>query len=96
MKLTVQSVNMMGLATSGILLHAMFYLTLPITIVGAAYALGSCGPGVALSALFITPIAGKVFDRGRESRFFSGYTLKNVTIAIYVGLALRFCIKALA
>lgn len=61
MKLTVQSFNLTGLAASGILLHAMFYLTLPITIVGAAYALGSCGPGVALSALFITPVASKIF-----------------------------------
>jgi len=87
------------LLLGAIILHVLFCAESPLLFISQKYPLksllGSFGysiPGMILSIIFFVPIANALTKENKGKGFWKGFTLRSVTIALYMGAAIRFLI----
>jgi len=78
------------------LLHILFSAESPLVFISASNPIaGIAGsisysiPGMVISMIFLVPIANLFTKDNAGKGFFKGFTLKSVTIALYIGAAIR-------
>jgi len=77
-------------------LHVLFCAESPLVFISAsnpisslAYSLAYSIPGMVISVIFLVPIINYLTKNKAGKGFFKGFTLKSVTIALYIGAAIR-------
>lgn len=78
-------------------LHVIFCAESPLIFISAlnplsslVYSLAYSMPGMVISIIFLVPIVNYFTKDNIGKGFFKGFTLKSITIALYIGAAIRF------
>ena len=81
------------------LLHVLFCAESPLLFISVSNPIssivGSLGysiPGMIISIIFLVPIANYFTKDNAGEGFFKGFTLKSVTIALYIGATIRLAL----
>ena len=79
-----------------IFLHVLFCAESPLLSISASNPISSLVysfaygiPGMVISIIFLVPIANYLTKKKAGKSFFKGFTLKSITIALYIGAAIR-------
>lgn len=77
-------------------LHVIFCAESPLVFISASnpissliYSFAYSIPGMVISIIFLVPIVNYLTKNNAGKGFFKGFTLKSVTIALYIGAAIR-------
>jgi hypothetical protein len=77
-------------------LHVLFCAESPLVFISASnpisslvYSFAYSIPGMVISIIFLVPIVNYLTKNKTGEGFFKGFTLKSVTIALYIGAAIR-------
>lgn len=78
-------------------LHVIFSAESPLIFISAsnpfkslAGSVGYSMPGMVISIIFLVPIVNYFIKGNLGEGFFKGFTPKSITIALYIGAAIRF------
>ena len=77
-------------------LHVLFCAESPLVFISASnpvsslvYSLAYSIPGMVISVIFLVPIVNYSTKNKAAKGFFKGFTLASITIALYIGAAIR-------
>lgn len=81
----------------GVLLHVLFcaespliYISVSDPFISIVSSVAYSMPGIIISIIFLSPIVRYFHNSSLGKGFFKGFTLRPITIALYIGVMIRF------